>query len=113
MMTGQVESSQQYLDITLILSRLGNSIYFRRNEKVAIVCYKYRSWPLILEKSVGSRLLAQALDTTALQKNTHLTEWVKLPLLLTPLTYIRIGKAQVFLKHCETNILHYNSAPNW
>ena len=31
-----------------------------------------------LNKSVGSRLLAQALDSTALQKNTRLTEWVKL-----------------------------------
>jgi len=31
-----------------------------------------------LEKSVGSRILAQALDSTALQKNTRLTEWVKL-----------------------------------
>jgi hypothetical protein len=31
-----------------------------------------------LEKSVGSRILAQALESTALQKNAHLTEWVKL-----------------------------------
>ena len=67
---------------------------------------------MILKKSVGSRFLEQALDSTALQKNTRLTEWVKLPLLLTPLTYIRVGKAKIFLKHCETNILHYKSATN-
>ncbi len=28
---------------------------------------------IILEKSVGSRILAQALDSTALQKNARLT----------------------------------------
>ncbi len=33
---------------------------------------------LNLEKSVGSRILAQVVDSTALQKNTRLTEWVKL-----------------------------------
>jgi hypothetical protein len=33
---------------------------------------------ITLKKSVGSRFLAQALDSTALQKNTRLTEWVKL-----------------------------------
>ena len=33
---------------------------------------------LNLKKSVGSRFLAQAIDSTALQKNTRLTEWVKL-----------------------------------
>jgi hypothetical protein len=31
-----------------------------------------------LKKSVGSRILAQFLGSTALQKNTRLTEWVKL-----------------------------------
>ena len=31
-----------------------------------------------LEKSVGSRFLAQAIDFTALQKNARLTEWVRL-----------------------------------
>jgi len=67
---------------------------------------------LILEKSVGSQNLAQALGSTALQKNTHLAERVKLPLLLTPLTYIHVGEAKVFLKHWETNILHYISAPS-
>jgi hypothetical protein len=30
---------------------------------------------MILEKSVGSRILAQALDSTAPQKNHSLTEW--------------------------------------
>ena len=38
----------------------------------------YEVLAFILEKSVGSRILAQALDSTALQKNAHLTEWVKL-----------------------------------
>ncbi len=33
---------------------------------------------MILEKSVGSRVLAQAIDSTALQKNPHLTGMVKL-----------------------------------
>ena len=33
---------------------------------------------LNLEKSVGSRILAQALDSTTLQKNARLTERVKL-----------------------------------
>jgi len=33
---------------------------------------------LILEKSVGSRFLAQAIDSIALQKNARLTEWVRL-----------------------------------
>ena len=33
---------------------------------------------LPLVKSVGSRILAQAINSTAFQKNTHLTEWVKL-----------------------------------
>jgi hypothetical protein len=36
------------------------------------------AYPIILEKSVGSQILAQAPDSTALQKNTRLTEWVKL-----------------------------------
>lgn len=31
-----------------------------------------------LEKSVGSRFLAQAIDSIALQKNARLTEWVRL-----------------------------------
>jgi len=31
-----------------------------------------------LEKSVGSRILAQPIDSTELQKNAHLTEWVRL-----------------------------------
>ncbi len=31
-----------------------------------------------LEKSVRSRFLAQSIDSTALQKNTHLTEWARL-----------------------------------
>ena len=43
---------------------------------------EYEKWLIAfimnLEKSVGSRILAQALDSTALQKNTHLTERVKL-----------------------------------
>ncbi len=51
---------------------------------------------LNLEKSVGSRILAQAIDSTALKK--------------CPLNLM--GEAQIFLKHCETNILHYNSVPN-
>ena len=33
---------------------------------------------LNLEGSVGSWFLAQPLDSTALQKNTRLTEWVRL-----------------------------------
>ena len=44
---------------------------------------------IILEKSVGSRFLAQTIDSTALQKNTRLTKWVRLIFL----TYKDVGNA--------------------
>ena len=46
---------------------------------------------IILEKSVGSQILAQSLESTALQKKYPLN---------------RMGEAKILLKHCETNILH-------
>jgi len=40
--------------------------------------------PIILEKSVGSQFLAQTTDSTALQKNARLTEWVRIRFFQSP-----------------------------
>ena len=61
----------------------------------SLLCAYFQA--LNLEKSVGSWFLVQPLDSTALQKNARLTEWVRL---------------RFYSKHCETNSLHYNSMPN-
>ncbi len=60
-----------------------------------------------LEKSVGSLILAQALDSTALQKNTRSTEWVKLRFFqstVKPIACTIIPR--------PTDLSRFNSSPN-